>query len=133
MQGDLAIYAHTVDMHSPPAQARERLMKQVAREKKAVPIERGGGAACLRWSLRRGVKGRIGRGWVAARYLTEDEEPKRSLAAKVLPWVGWAVAAGFAVAAGSLYHERDALRSRMTTHGRADGPRELRMQRRRSR
>ena len=40
MQGDLAIYAHTVDMHSPPVQARERLMKQVAREKKAVPIDR---------------------------------------------------------------------------------------------
>ena len=39
IQGDLAIYAHTVDLHSPPAQARERLMKQVAREKKAVPID----------------------------------------------------------------------------------------------
>ena len=40
IQGDLAIYAHTVDMHSPPAQTRERLMKQVAREKKAIPIDR---------------------------------------------------------------------------------------------
>jgi len=29
IQGDLAIYAHTVDVHSPPAQARERLMKQI--------------------------------------------------------------------------------------------------------
>ena len=38
VQGDLAIYAHTVDLHSPPALARERLMKQVAREKKAVPL-----------------------------------------------------------------------------------------------
>ena len=40
IQGDLAIYAHTVDLHSPPAQVRERLMKQVAREKKTVPIDR---------------------------------------------------------------------------------------------
>jgi hypothetical protein len=40
IQGDLAIYAHTVDLHSPPVQVRERLMKQVAREKKAVPIDR---------------------------------------------------------------------------------------------
>ena len=35
----LAIYAHTVDMHSPPAQVRERLMRQVARERKPVPVE----------------------------------------------------------------------------------------------
>jgi anti-sigma factor RsiW len=40
VQGDLAMYAHSVDMHSPPVQARERLLKQVAREKKAVPIDR---------------------------------------------------------------------------------------------
>jgi len=40
IQGDLAIYAHTVDLHSPPAQVRERLMKQVAREKKTVTIDR---------------------------------------------------------------------------------------------
>ena len=40
IQGDLAIYAHTVDLRTPPAQARERLMKQVAREKKAIPIDR---------------------------------------------------------------------------------------------
>lgn len=34
IQGDLALYAHTVDMHSPPAQTRERLMKQVARRRR---------------------------------------------------------------------------------------------------
>ena len=38
VQGDLAIYAHTVDLHSPPALARERLLKQVAREKKVIPV-----------------------------------------------------------------------------------------------
>ena len=50
IQGDLAIYAHTVDLHSPPAQARERLMKQVAREKKASPDRSSGrsGDACGR-------------------------------------------------------------------------------------
>ena len=40
IQGDLAFYAHTVDMHTPPTQARERLMQQVGREKKAIPIDR---------------------------------------------------------------------------------------------
>jgi hypothetical protein len=33
----------------------------------------------------------------------------------VLPWVGWAVAAGLAVAAGSFYRDRDALRGTLTT------------------
>jgi hypothetical protein len=40
IQGDLAIYAMSSEMHSPPAQARERLMRRVAKEKKVVPIER---------------------------------------------------------------------------------------------
>src|ERR1700722_11102904 len=40
IQGDLAAFAHTVEMQSPSAQARERLMKQVRNEKKAVPITR---------------------------------------------------------------------------------------------
>jgi anti-sigma-K factor RskA len=40
LQGDLAIYALSSEMHSPPAQARERLMRRVAKEKKIVPVER---------------------------------------------------------------------------------------------
>src|ERR1700761_339868 len=32
IQGDLAMYALTAEMHSPPAYTRERLMKKVARE-----------------------------------------------------------------------------------------------------
>ena len=40
INGELAIYAHSVDLHSPPAQARERLMKQLNRERKAIPIDR---------------------------------------------------------------------------------------------
>jgi hypothetical protein len=118
IQGDLAIYAHTVDLHSPPAQTRERLMKQVAREKKAVPIEvpaRSGsvGSLSARGAGNEGIL--RGRGLGSGAYLTEDEVPKRSTAAKVLPWIGWAVAAGLAIAAGDLYHERDALRGTLKT------------------
>ncbi|HEX4577308.1 MAG TPA: anti-sigma factor, partial [Edaphobacter sp.] len=40
IQGDLATYALTADMQAPPPQTRERLMRQVAREKKAIPIDR---------------------------------------------------------------------------------------------
>jgi Anti-sigma-K factor rskA len=134
IQGDLATYALTTDMHSPPSQARERLMKQVAREKKAIPIDRPAApearAAGTETTVRDGsifadavARGngpvneveRNGRGLGSGDYLTEDDQLKRSPAGKVLPWIGWAVAAGLAVAAGDLYHERDSLRGAVTT------------------
>jgi hypothetical protein len=136
IQGELAIYAHTVDMHSPPALVRERLMKQVAREKKPVPIDRSAaletrapeatgrmgtifGESLARpsgtgdegYGNERGLDRGLGRG----AYLTEDETPKRGVMGKVLPWVGWAVAAGLAVTTGALYHEREDLRGTMAT------------------
>ena len=96
IQGDLAIYAHTADMHTPPAQARERLMKQVAREKKAIPIDRQATEPKPVSSF--------------TKTYTEDDLPKRGVAGKVLPWIGWAAAAGLAATAGNLYQQRDALR-----------------------
>ncbi len=122
LQGDLALYGMTTEIHSPPALARERLMKQVAREKKAVPVERAPVATVPLARPNRqasiftspeptSLGSRLGSG----RYLDEEEpKPKPNLAAKIFPWIGWAVAAGLAVAAGNLYHERDALRSSMT-------------------
>jgi NTP pyrophosphatase (non-canonical NTP hydrolase) len=134
VQGDLAIYAHTVDLHSPPAQARERLLKQVSREKKAIPIDRPAVQERPAAQERPGRSGSIlgigaetvsadkgyseeadhslvgvGRGtsFGSGSYLSEDDLPKRSAAARVFPWVGWAVAAGLAVMAGNLYHERE--------------------------
>jgi anti-sigma-K factor RskA len=45
-QGDLVGYALAMsELHSPPAQARERLIKRVAKEKKVVPVERPAPAA----------------------------------------------------------------------------------------
>jgi cell division protein FtsB len=120
IQGDLAIYAHTVDLHSPPAQARERLLKQVAREKKPVPIDRpateesasrvgsvyGSASDTANESFGQLTGRGTGLGTGSNSYLTEDEVPRRSVAARVFPWVGWAIAAGLAVAAGGLYYER---------------------------
>ncbi len=132
IQGDLAIYAHTVDVHSPPAQARERLMKQVARERKAIPIDRAAtgetravepeapvrrGGTFADAVARSGTTNEVfgnGRGLGSGDSLTEDDQPKRSVASRVLPWVGWAVAAGLAVAAGDLYRERTVSRSTLT-------------------
>jgi hypothetical protein len=108
VQGDLAVYAHAVDMHSPPAFARERLMKQVAREKKVIPIERAPVAAPL--PTRNDQVFRTGLG--SGAYLT-DEEPKRSILSKVVPWAGWVVAAGVIVAAWSFYFDRAVLQDRL--------------------
>src|SRR5277367_4580178 len=109
IQGDLAIYAHSVDMHSPPAQARERLMKQVGREKKAVPIDRQPVAPVVDSVRTDGAADHGGdAGRVMSSYMSEDEQPKRGFAGKVLPWIGWAVAAGLGVSTGNLYRERDA-------------------------
>jgi anti-sigma-K factor RskA len=120
VQGDLAVYAHTVDMHSPRAAARERLMKQVAPGKKAVPIDRAPASEQLGRSIARPDRARPDKpgdgsgpvfrtGLGSGAYLTDYDQPKASVASKVLPWAGWAVAAGLAVAAGSLYRERDSL------------------------
>ncbi len=101
VQGDLAVYAHTVDLQPPPPQAKERLMKQVAQEKKVVPI----GVTEEPVLPSRGFGGRSS--------LTEDDLPRRSFAGKVFPWLGWALAAGLAVTAGNLYLQRETLRGSM--------------------
>jgi hypothetical protein len=54
-------------------------------------------------------------GAIVPSYVTEEIAPKRSIASKVLPWVGWAVAAGLALTTGKLYQEREAMRGAMTT------------------
>jgi len=108
VQGDLAVYAHAVDMHSPPALARERLMKQVAREKKVIPIERAPAEAPFPIRTEQVFRTGLGSGG----YLS-DEEPKRSTFSKLVPWAGWAVAAGLAVTAWSFYNDRDALQGKL--------------------
>ena len=107
IQGDLAMYAHTVEMQSPSAQARERLMKQIGREKKAIPIDRP-----VEDVAARSTNDEFGH--APGSLYAIEEEPKRGFAGKVLPWVGWAVAAGLAVTAGDLYKERETLRSAVT-------------------
>ncbi len=77
---DLSIFAHSAEMHSPPALARQRLMKHVAREKKAVVVDPVVGSYAPRGTVS----------------LFEEEVAQPSLVAKVLPWAGWALAAGMA-------------------------------------
>ena len=42
------------------------------------------------------------------------KSPRANRLAKLLPWTGWAVAAGLAVAAGMFYHERDLAQDSVT-------------------
>lgn len=123
LQGDLAIYAHTVDLHSPPALTRERLMKQVAREKKAAPVNRpqvrefpvrefpviDTPAPVVRTSSTLGIES----AYMRAAY-QEEPEPQRSFVSKALPWTGWAIAAGLALTAGDFYMQRNSLQTKVT-------------------
>jgi hypothetical protein len=101
IRGDLATFAMTADVHSPPSSARQRLMTQVARERKVLPIDRAAFEDTA--------------SPLSNRLLIEDPGlPQRSVGAKVLPWVnwvGWAVAACLTVTVVDLYRDRDDLRT----------------------
>jgi anti-sigma-K factor RskA len=97
IHGDLATTAFTAEVHSPPASARQNLLKLVAREKKVVPITQPALAA-------------YGRNVPDSAELEEDERPRRNVGAIILGWTGWALAAGLAFTTATLYRDRDALR-----------------------
>jgi anti-sigma-K factor RskA len=100
---DLSIFAHSAEMHSPPALARQRLMKHVAREKKAVPVDPLAAHAGT-YAPRANVA------------LFEEEVARRSVAARVLPWVGWALAASLGAFAFVQYQHQDHLKSQLAAN-----------------
>jgi hypothetical protein len=106
IQGDLAIYAHTVDLQPAPPQARERLMQQVAQEKRSIPIP-------IQPRLEEEELQLPMRGFGGRSSLTEDDLPRRSFVGKLFPWLGWALAAGLAVTSGNLYLQRESMRGSM--------------------
>jgi hypothetical protein len=88
-------------VQSPRPQARERLLNQVAQEKKPVPVEVPEKPELSEHNF----GGRSS--------LTEEDLPRRSFVGRIFPWVGWAVAAGLAVAASNLYFQRETQRGTM--------------------
>jgi anti-sigma-K factor RskA len=96
IQGDLAAYAMTAETQAPPSQARERLLRQVAEEKKIVPVERH------EQHIEPVLYPRNSR--MFQMDAPEEREPRR--VAPFMAWAGWSVAAAVAVAAGLQFDQR---------------------------
>ncbi len=120
IQGDLAVVASTAEVHSPPALARERLLQQVAREPKQRP------AASLRAAENTGYtapsynsshmneaprpRSASAPSFGAVTSIDEAAPTRRNPVRRVLPWAGWAVAAGLGLMVAQSAHQRDSLR-----------------------
>ncbi len=124
---DLSLYALTADMHSPPAMARQHLLKQVGREKRTAPIVPVIQAESAEMPLQTmqlqpmqlepmqtqmltmggsnsGASSGSGLG-----SLDYDDLPQRNMAVMVITWTGWALAAGLGFFAFSLYQHNGRL------------------------
>ena len=120
VQGDLAMYATTVDMHSPPALARERLLTEIGREHKVRSIDRtqdpaARGTAAYGTGVGAAPDEETRLGSAQGSRLTAVDLPRQEGFGRVIPWLGWAVAAGLALTTGNLYHESQALHSSMVS------------------
>lgn len=129
LQGDLAACAYGVEMHAPASSVRERMMHRVARERRAtppappeevIPAPRMATAPVdpveeeePRLEFRRRSEEPEPKAAKRRRY--EDRKPKRQsgVAKGIFVWLGWAVAAGFAVAGVRLYQQQMEYRTRL--------------------
>jgi hypothetical protein len=96
IQGDLVTYALTAELHTPPSQARERLLRQVAEEKKVIPADP------VKQHIEPILYPRNSR--MFQMDAPEEREPRRF--APIMAWTGWGVAACLAVAAGMQVDQR---------------------------
>jgi hypothetical protein len=111
IHGDLALLAMTVDLDTPSGASRERLLNQVAREKKIAPPAQSAPAqpqpqAAEPQQLK--PIAAFGRSSVLS---MDERKPKRRAGLIVLTGLGWAAAAGLCLVAGSLLRDRQNLRS----------------------
>jgi anti-sigma-K factor RskA len=110
IQGDLAAYALTAELNTPPAQARERLLRQVAEEKKivpvaapvAIPVASPTEQAPQQEHAEPILQSRNTR--VSQMDAREEREPRRF--APAMAWIGWSIAAVLAVVAGMQVDQR---------------------------
>lgn len=103
MQGDMVAYAMTAEMQAPPSRARERLLEQIAKEKKFIapdPVEE---------KLEPVLYPRNSR-----MFQVDATEEKRSKTPTVMAWLGWAAAASLAIAGGLQYQQRTQLQLQLS-------------------
>jgi hypothetical protein len=103
IQGDLVTYAMSTEMVAPPSQAREQLLRQVAKEKKLLPV------APIEQQIEPVLYPRNSR-----IFQMETPEERRSKTPVVMAWLGWAAAAGIAAFAFMQYQQVNGLQQQMT-------------------
>lgn len=132
VRGDLALLALSAEPVAPPALARQRLLKQVAREKKETPAptpinrvaqasQTTAAGAVSQSTSARDLKPIQDESYASTndaplpmRSYDEDEDaPRRGIFAVIMPWAGWAVAAGLAISTFDLYHRSQDLQDKV--------------------
>jgi anti-sigma-K factor RskA len=107
IHSDLALTAATVDLQAPPEAARQRLLQQIAREKKIVPIAQQPVKTQGEAPPPLASFGRTGS------VLSIDDHPPKHTGRTVVAVAGWAVAAALAVAVTFQYRDREAMRTNL--------------------
>jgi Anti-sigma-K factor rskA len=117
IQGDLAAFAFTTDLESPSPSARKRFLTQIAQEKKVIPISKQPQTAPSAEPLESAqpALASFGRGSSFLNQYEEEARPKRNVGLAILAGLGWAVAAGVAFFAFTLYKEGASLRGTLAS------------------
>lgn len=136
VRGDLVLLASTPEQHTPPALSRQRLLKQIGREKKsassvhAVPERSTQERATAQHPVAT-MPVFSPEPQASTNILTpirddsytsspetqlpfrsfqdQEDEPRRGIVAVVFPWVGWLVAAGLAIGTFNIWHKAKTL------------------------
>jgi len=131
VRGDLVLLASTPEQYTPPALSRQRLLKQIGREKKSAsavhviperataqhavatmpvfPPEPQASADLLTPIRNDGYTPSQETQLPFRSFQDQEDEPRRGIIAVVFPWVGWLVAAGLAVSTFNLWHKSKTL------------------------
>lgn len=123
IRGDLASFAMGTEMQTPPALARQRLMKELGREKKSATAYSGSYEAVQETAPIQHPSQQVApqnaeepqflRSYQSSQSEEDIPEERRGLFGVVFPWVGWAAAAALAFYSLTIYSDRDALRKRV--------------------
>ncbi len=105
VQGDLALLALSAATEAPSEGSLDRLLQRIAREpRQAPPASVSTPVTTAPAADQRPIE-------TGPRLLPAEEPARRNPVVRLLPWLGWAAAAGLAVTTAQLSHQRDLLRN----------------------